>query len=49
MIIHKKAKMIVMVNDEKDENDRNDRKKIIRPRRRKGRLELRYTLLAKQE
>jgi len=33
MIINKKAKMIVMVNNEKGENDRE---KIIRPRLRRG-------------
>jgi hypothetical protein len=37
MIITKKAKMIVMVNNEKYENDRV---KIIRPRLIRGRLEL---------
>jgi hypothetical protein len=46
MIIKKKAKIIVMVNNEKDENGRE---KLIRPRLRRGRLELWYTLLGEQE
>jgi len=37
IMINKKAKMIVMVNNEKDENDREN---IMRPKLRRRRLEL---------
>jgi hypothetical protein len=46
MIINKKANVRVMVNNEKNENDRE---KIIRPRLKRGRLELWETLLGEQK